>query len=755
MEYAEYRTNFMETLRNQAAFNETDTEDEFIEKTFGILTDFNEITDPHRIDMGDKKGRGGRIMRINGYCFDEIDHSLLLFISDFQDRENPDKLSMTRVDELYWRMYYFLDEACNGNISEYFDEADLDGIILLSELLKKRLSSAGKEDEFLKISFVILTNKELDSRLLDTNLLETRTRKSRSQKSRTIKSTKKIKKADFNGKPLEICLWHLERFYEMENTNNDDPIVIDIPTDYPKLGYKGIPCIKGNIGENLPYDAYIAIIPGKLLAEIYIDYGSKILEGNVRAFLGTKSPKSVNKGIKTTINNEPCNFFTYNNGIAATASDVTIECIDGEHLITHITDLQIINGGQTTATLAEAVLKKTNIGLEGIFVPMKLTVIYDRETETEDGVPLYNAMISNIAKFANSQNQVTAADLFSNDPFHVAMEKMSKKCWAPPARYNIQTGWYYERSRKKYEQEEMKLSDSERKKFEKKFPKKQRINKEQLARYITTVIKCKPYIVSRGKNWVIKQFNEEISNEFPKNKVSISEFYFHKCVAAAIIFISVDNYLEKNKSTAKKPTNFWYKAGGYKGNIVPYAIAKLISCIPEGYTINWERIWKMQSVSDAFMQEIAKLTKLANDFICDSHGIIVTEYCKKESTWNTFRDEVPYELSEEFLSELVTVSSVAEQEQLSEKEEKTANAFQEILLLIVKGMDYWLKVRQTAIEKGLLTYQEEINLEKLIQMASKGSIPQSRASNISSSLIEIVQSAKEVVVKLETEGIHI
>ena len=96
-----------------------------------------------------------------------------------------------------------------------------------------------------------------------------------------------------------------------------------------------------------------------MLADIYIEYGSKVLEGNVRAFLGTSGSKSVNSGIRRTINNAPDKLFTYNNGIATTAADMEIGEIEGQLYITKIVDLQIINGGQTTASLAEAVLKKT------------------------------------------------------------------------------------------------------------------------------------------------------------------------------------------------------------------------------------------------------------------------------------------------------------------------------------------------------------------------------------------------------------
>ena len=455
MDYQAYKKEFLESLRNDSAINGTDTEDEFLNRTLSLLVDYDEVNDPVRFGMGDKRGRGNRLMRADGYCFDETDHSLILFISDFQDSENAANLTRSRVDELYWRLYYFLDEVCNGRMEDYFDDSD--DILRVARMFRKRMTCNIDDPQLiLKIKFYVLTNKELDTALLDANLLETTIRKKKGVAKKT-RTTKKIKKADFNGKPLEINLWYPERFYEMEMTNSNEPVVIDIPKDFSEVGVHGIPCIKGDIGENLGYEAYVAIIPGKLLAEIYIAYGSKVLEGNVRAFLGTSGSKSVNNGIKRTINNDATKFFTYNNGIATTAKGVEIENINGQNLITKIVDFQIINGGQTTATLADAVLKKTNVELEGIYVPMKLTVIEDRETENEDGVRFYDEMVQAIARYANSQNKVTAADLFSNDPFHIWMEKMSKKCLAPPARYTIPTGWYYERSRKKYQQEQVKL----------------------------------------------------------------------------------------------------------------------------------------------------------------------------------------------------------------------------------------------------------------------------------------------------------
>lgn len=751
MDYQEYKKEFLTELRNESAISGSDTGDEFVAHTLDILSEFDEIEDPVRIGMGDKKGRGGRLMRVDGYDFDETDSSLILLISDFQDSYSPENLNLSRVDELYWRLYYFLDEACNGSLDDYFDDSD--DILKIGRLIRKRINaSTDDEDRILKIRFFILTNKELGTNLLEANLLETNTRRSKGRSGKT-RTTKKIKKQDFNGKPLEINLWHLERFYEMESSNSSEPVVIDIARDFPDLNFRGIPCIKGNVGEGLGYDAYIAIIPGKLLASIYIEHGSKVLEGNVRAFLGTGGSKSVNSGIRRTINTDPTRFFTYNNGIAVTAADVDTATVDGELMITRIVDMQIINGGQTTASLAEAVLKKTNVSLDGIYVPMKLTVIEDRETENEDGVRFYDEMVQAIARYANSQNKVTAADLFSNEPFHIWMERMSKKHLAPPRRYTIPTGWYYERSRKRYQQEQLKLRGDEARRFQAKFPKKQVINKEQLAMYYTAVFYCKPHIVSKGKNWTMKEFGAAISDEFKLHKEIFNEFYFERCICATIIYRTIDEYLEKNKDSAKNPTGFWYKTGGYKLNIVPYTIAKILSSIPDGYTLNWKEIWDKQQISPAFMREIERVTRLTNDFICDSHGVIVTEYCKRQSTWEEYRDSVSYRLSEEFIAELIPESMLKETEKDAKKGQKETNDLQTIMDMIRKGPGYWNSMLMQG--SSILSYQEKTAITQIIGMATSGNIPSSRSGKLPIRILTTVKTALAAEDKLISEGIKV
>ena len=747
--YQEYKQEFLDSLRADSAINGSDTQDEFLSCTLGMLEDFDEVQSPQKVGFGDKRCSGQHVMRVDAYAFDETDHSLELFINDFQDTYETENLTGSKVDELYWRMYYFLDEVCNGKIANYFDDSD--DALKIAALIKRRMNAIGDDPEqILKIRMFILTNKELSTDILNRNLLETKIRKTKG--SKTVKNTKKIKKADFNGKPLEINIWNLERFYEKEKSFSSDPIVIDFRNDY---SCDGIPCIKGNIGENLGYEAYIAIIPGKLLSEIYIEHGSKVLEGNVRAFLGTSGSKSVNSGIRRTINNEPDKFFTYNNGIATTAADVETEEKDGQLYITNIVDLQIINGGQTTASLAEAVLKKTNPELNGIFVPMKLTVIDDRETENEDGVRFYDQMVQNIAKYANSQNKVTAADLFSNDPFHIWMEKMSKKIFAPAIHYSVPTGWYYERSRKRYEQEQFKLkSETDRKRFRAKYPKEQLITKEQLGMYLTTM-KEQPNIVAKGKNFVIKEFNTIISQDYKTNKGCFNEFYFKKCICAAIIYRTVDNYLESHKDSARKPTGFWYKAGGYKLDIVPYTIAKIIHSVPAGFTLDWNYIWNRQDLSPAFMHEIEMVTKMTNDFICDSHGVIVTEYCKRPETWVSYRDNVRYTPSEKFLSELMPESITKEQEVASQKDQKDTNDLNYVTEIIKLGAGYWQRLLEEGTSRAALGYVEKNTLRQAVDFAHKGNIPCSASGKVPARTMALAKSIYDVKDKLESLGIKI
>lgn len=741
MEYQDYKKQFLKTLRDDAKLFGTSTEYEFIDHVLGLLTEHDEIQSPQRVNCGDKPGKNKRIMRIGGYSIDEADRSLVLFISDFVDLEETPKLTKTRVDELQKKMYFFLDEVCNGKINDYFDDSD--EILKATAYIKRVFFNKEKDiSEILKIRFLVLTNKELDTNLLKMDFSRN------ADNSKKQKRIQKLKYDSFNGKPLELEIWHLDRICELEQMGRSETVVIDFKDDF---GSAGIPCLKGDIGSDLGYSAYIAIISGKLLADIYIEYGSKVLEGNVRAFLGTSGSKSVNSGIRRTINSNPKNFFTYNNGIATTAAKVDIEEKNGQLYITKIEDLQIINGGQTTASLAEAVLKKTNVSLDGIFVPMKLTVIEERGKQDEFGLTFYDKMVQNIAKYANSQNKVTAADLFSNDPYHIKMEQMSKRIFAQPSGSVVSVGWYYERSRKKYKQEQMSLKSADLERFLAKFPKERVITKEQMAMYLMA-IEMKPNVVAKGKNYVIKEYNQNIREAYEKNQKMFSDFFYHKCIAAAIIYRTVDKYLEDHKDSAKYPTGFWYKAGGFKMDIVPYAISKIVSSIPDDLSIDWETIWNKQQLGWGFRKEIEIATRKANDFINNSHGIIVSEYCKKAKTWELFKEE-KYTLSQVFLDELIPLSVVKKQEKASEADEVEAQERAKVVNFITLGYTVWNTVKVLAREKQIkLSYVDSDLFDRALKLLFENKFPYDGLKQMHYDMIQICNHVKA---ELENVGVNV
>ena len=682
MNFEDNRKEFLDELRADAATNGTDSGDEFITRVFDMLESIGELQEPQICYFG-KTFAGNRAMQIDGYCFDTVENSLSLVINDFDDTYNTEDINRKQIEDvLAKRLRNFLELSYNDTIRNYCDDSD--DILNLARIIRSRLSDP--MNGILKIKFVIITNKKLSDKV------------------------KKIKQTEFIGKPVEINIWHIERILEMMNSADSEPIVINFENDFGNIP---VPCLKAEIGVNLDYHAFIAIIPGKTLADIYIEYGSRVLEGNVRAFLGASGQKSVNAGIKRTIKEEPDKFFTYNNGIAATASRIELSEVNGQLIITELEDLQIINGGQTTASLATAVLKKDNPTLEGIFVPAKITVIEDRETTNEDGIKFYDTMVQKISRYANSQNKVTAADFFSNSPFHVIMERLSKKCFAPPVNGALNpTCWYYERARKKYEQEQIKFNKAQKEKFQQKFPNKQIITKDKLAKYIFC-IECKPHIVSKGSNWVMKEFGAQMEKIYKEHKENINEVYFKKAVCAAIIFNTTDNIV------AHAP---WYQKGGPKLNIIPYTISRIMSSLPDGLTLDWQRIWQNQMLPPQFVHEIEIVAKITNNFIANNGGVLVTEYCKKPETWEKFRT-FEYEPTDEFLKTLVSESEQKEEERTAYKEEKQNTQLNLEVQVFQLGSAYWQQLYDEADKMKLLSYKDASLLQIAASIEKTGNVP--------------------------------
>ena len=611
MDIEEYRKQFIDELRFNAEHEGTDPETQFIEKYLSDLEEIGELNDPIPMSV-EMRGSRNRLLAFDAYAYDEADGALILIASDFtNERDSTPTLTNSRIEDIYTHMLNFLDECVQGNISKYCDDSD--PTLIIANEFRKKIGKGLLSTEILRFKFFILSNATLS------------------------KQVKNLSKPEFLGRPVELNVWTLERFYQTFASNSSEIIEID-STDF---GCDGIQCLKADIGVDSEYDAYLGIVPGKFLADIYLKYGSKLLQGNVRAFLSVRG--KVNKGIRDTIINHPENFFTFNNGIAVVARSVSFSADKTQ--IVHFKDLQIINGGQTTASLANAIIKKeARYGMDNLYVPMKLTVLNVENDLSEEQVEQYNSITKTISQCANSQNAVSEADFFSNHPFHVLMEKLSKKVMAPPVNGNpYQTIWFYERSRGKWEQEQMKLTPAQKKKFCEMHPKNQVIKKEKLAKCYNTIL-MNPHQVCQSSAINFNRFAGVIEKIYDENRDSINEDFFRKCVSSVILFDTLDGLISKAS---------WYPKGGNKAQIVPYTIAKLMTLIPKGKDIDWRYIWQKQTLYPELAEELLRLAYCTHNFLMDqANGGIVRTISRTQAVWKNFQD-YKYTLGETFLSTLV------------------------------------------------------------------------------------------------------
>ena len=701
MEIDEYRLEFLQDLRNEATVDGNDVEDQFVKVKIQELEDLGELIDPNQFSC-EMRGSNNRAIAFDAYGYDEADSSFILLISDFQNTIEKATLTNTRIDELYSRMRNFIEEAYNGDIRRFCDDSD--PIIDIAKELKTRIGTSNLTSEILKFKFFIITNAVLSTQVKSTTC------------------------ANILDRPVEINLWTIERFYQIKMSNVSESIRINCQ-DYGCEG--GIQCLKANLGNNNAYDSYMAIVPGKFLAEIYIDHGSRLLEGNVRAFLSARG--KVNRKIRETIiGNHPENFFTYNNGIAVVAHSIELS-EDGSRILS-FNDFQIINGGQTTASLASAILKKEAKpeNFSKIFVPMKLTVLNLEGDLSEEDEAKYNDITQQISKSANCQNPVSDADFFSNDPFHRIMEELSLKHLAPPVNGSPhQTVWYYERSKGRWEQDQMKMTEAQRNRYRLKSPKNQVVKKEKLAKCLNTIY-MNPHVVCAGSANNMKAFAGVISEMYEKSKESINEFFFKKAIASVILFDDVDRLVNKAS---------WYPKGGNKAQIVPYTIAKLIATLPENKDLDWKRIWNKQMLYPELVHQIEIIAKEAHEFLLDSGGAIVREYAKKSATWKKFRDDYSVGLTKEFVDSLISKELLKADEKAAKRARKFNSDIELEVEFYTRGYDYWMKFYNDMEREQILSGGDRDFIKMLASLIVKRSLPGKAQIK---RLLKIINKAEDV-----------
>lgn len=412
-----------------------------------------------------------------------------------------------------------------------------------------------------------------------------------------------------DGVEIRRSVWDIARLHRLESSGQRrEPIAVDV------VDHNGgpLPCLSAGSGHE-DYSAFLTVIPGRVLGEIYDVYGPRLLELNVRSFLQAKG--AVNRGIRDTLVNQPDRFLAYNNGIAATASRVDVVALpEGGRGITRIHDLQIVNGGQTTASVHRAL--RGGVDLDDVDIQAKITVI--DPSRLDEIVPL-------ISRYANSQNKVSEADLTANDPFHVQVEELSRTVWGPiSAKHGRATRWFYERARGQYADALAREgTPARRKRFREEWPTSQKFTKTDLAKYETCWDQL-PHLASLGAQ---KSFTLFMSRLRERGPLTPDPAYFERLVAKAILFKTTDRIVAS--------TQF----GGYKANIVYYTIARLSHVTAQ--RLNLIAIWEQQDLDDDLQNAIADLCHLAYYVIADltPSGANVTEWCKREQCWRLAKEQ--------------------------------------------------------------------------------------------------------------------
>ena len=681
MAFEEYKKEYLDDIRINAQIESVLPDEYFLEDALDKLTAMGELTDPV-IRPIQKRCRNNKIMAFDAYGFDASDKSFVLISNDFKDTADA-TLTRTELDTIRTRMLNFIQEAFDERLQEYFDLTDemLPVGRNIARRMKKDYVDLDNDDSIDQIKLYIITNKTLSDKVTS------------------------LRCDDFLDKRVELNVWSIKRFYDLYQSGKDrEPILIE--TD--KYGIKGIPCIKAEMSGNLDYDAYLAIVPGYFLHGIYYDHGSRLLEGNVRAFLSNRG--KINKGIRETIRKEPTKFFAYNNGIACTAAKITLS--DDKRFITSMEDLQIINGGQTTASLTSAVIKD-KLPLDNIFVPMKLTVVKNDD---------YDMMIQNISRYANSQNSVKNSDFFSNHPFHRVFEALSKKIPAPVSGDNVNnTFWYYERSRGKYDQEQFKITrKSEKEAFARRYPKSQLIKKEDLAKFFTCAELLRPDVVSKGGEKCMSFFAEYIDSQYQKTPEYFNDEFFKLAICYAILFKTTDKIVKNSD---------WYISASYiKPFIVPYTISKIIVNLPKGYCLDYDLIWRKQTLYPSLSCQIEKVAHATNEFIRNSVGS-AREYCSKEETWKRYK-EVSLSLDPQFVNDLISKEVMDERIQGEIKEKKLEKDVNWLVEIYNLGNSYWTDLLKEGMKRHILSPMETDLLNLAIAFTAGKKVPSEKQAKL-------------------------
>ena len=688
IDIAEYHEELFQEVHSRADAEGRFVEDAFFDVLTESLIDAGELETADRVHHVSPRG-----IRVDGYGGDPVnsDAVLSLIITDFSQSEEVATLTATNMNATFKRLSNFLDRSLDEAFRNSLEESA--PVFGLADLI------AGRRPSISRVRLFLVTNRVLSSRVDGRNA------------------------GQLQGIPITYSVWDLGRLYRFTTSGHERE---DYVVNLDEFG--GPLLVLPAHMQQVDYESYLAVFPGRQLARIYDRWGARLLEQNVRVFLQARG--NVNRGLRNTITNNPEMFFAYNNGITATAESIeTVESTNGL-LLRGMRNFQIVNGGQTTASI-HAALRNKEADLDQVFVQMKLSIVNpDRALE----------IVPKISEYANTQNRVSAADFFSNHPFHIRMEGFSRRLYAPSRDGSFrQSKWFYERARGQYQDARGRLTQAERRRFDLEYPKPQMFTKTDLAKFLN-VWRDKPDVVSKGAQKNFADFASFIGGEWNKHPNDFNEMYYREAIAKAIVFRAVERLVTEQP---------WYQ-GGYRANVVAYAIARLAYNVAQrGESINFEKIWRAQGISPGLRDAFVVSAKAIHDVIVDPPDGMrnVTEWAKQQACWNrVMRLHVAW--PEALETELVSSTERDEVKRTAVKDQQMLNGIEAQTVVVQAGSALWSDVKVWGMSKGLLSPDDQGILDVAISMPAK--IPSAKQSLRT---IKILRRLRDEGCQLEIDGV--
>lgn len=536
----------------------------------------------------DKEVKNKKV-KINGYSLelnqlseDETYANLDLFVCCYNSSENLEEVSLKELEKYIYRAWDFFKFSLEGTLKKKLEQSSEEYV--LAELIQQENSNIDRVTIYVISNFLLNENS-----------------------NRSLQ----IKVKEIQGKSVKFELYDLNRLFKnfMSGSPRDE-VVVDFPLP--------LPCVYvPSQDETYAYDYALTAVPGTVLYSLYERYTQTLLEANVRSFLMPKG--KVNSGIKQTLIKEPERFMAYNNGLVIVTKDMEIVKSETGLSISKMKGFQIVNGGQTTASIYFDKKKNKEINLDLVSVPAKIIKIRNDVSYQDE-----EDLLSLIAKYANSQNIVKTTDLSSNKRFHVVIEEIMSNLWCGEG---DQYQWFYERTTGSYN---VKLAIEgttplKQRAIKKRIPSGNKITKTDLGMY-WMAWERKPYNNALGPEKNFAKFMELMEEQDSEQGPFTPDLQWVKdSIVKAIIYKTIHKLvLKKSLRCPAVVTNY----------TVSYFSEKY------GDKLDFKYIWDTQSLSSECKEMLSILAiNISNAINQSSSSVETREWAKKIANWELIKTQ--------------------------------------------------------------------------------------------------------------------